>query len=212
MRRRPRGGGGVDAPLRESIPALVLCGGRGTRLGDDVGEKPLLSVCDEPMLDRVVRALRASSVSTVHAVPSPQTPKTRVRASELGLSVVDTPGEGYVSDLQHALSVVDPPVVTVVSDLPHLAAEHVDDALTEAREVGGAPLASLTVCVPVSLKRTVGASVDTQFERGGTALAPTGLNVVGDDSTENVSIVADERLAVNVNRPSDREVAESLCD
>lgn len=210
MRRRPRGGGGVDAPLRGSIPALVLCGGQGTRLGDGAGEKPLLSVCGEPMLDRVVRALRASAVSTIHAVPSPQTPATRVRASELGLSIVDGPGEGYVSDLQHALSVVDPPVVTVVSDLPHLAPEHVDDALGEARRGDG--VASLTVCVPVSLKQAVGASVDTQFEREGRALAPTGLNVVGDDSTENVSTVADERLAVNVNRPSDREVAESLCD
>ena len=164
------------------------------------------------MLDRVVRALRASSVSTIHAVPSPHAPDTRVRARELGLSIVDAPGEGYVSDLQHALSVVEPPVVTVVSDLPHLSSEHVDDALAEAEGGDGDGIASLTVCVPVSLKRAVGASVDTQFERGGRALAPTGLNVVGDDSTENVSTVADERLAVNVNRPSDREVAESLCD
>jgi adenosylcobinamide-phosphate guanylyltransferase len=93
------------------------------------------------------------------------------------------------------------------------------DAKTEANAT---PLGSLTVCVPVALKRTLGVSVDTQFDHDGRAVAPTGLNVVGtapaaaaasdDGRTETVSVVADERLAVNVNRPRDREVAESRCD
>jgi adenosylcobinamide-phosphate guanylyltransferase len=223
----------VGAPLNlPSVPALVLCGGRGTRLESEQ-EKPLVPVCGEPMFDRVVRALRASAVSTVHAVPSPATPGTRAHAVDRGIPVVDAPGEGYVADLRHALDTVAPPVVTVVADLPHLAPAHVDRALAtaagrEAEPVGGvdAAVASLTICVPVDLKRALDASVDTWFEHEGRAVAPTGLNVVGgaeaesaddaggatDEGTENVWVVDDERLAVNVNRPRDREVAESLCD
>ena len=193
-----------------AIPALVLCGGAGTRLGR--GEKPLVTVCGEPMLDRVARALRASGVSTVHAVPSPRTPQTRARARELGLAVVDAPGDGYVADLRHALDAVGSPALTVAADLPHLASDHVDRAIADARSADG--VASLTVCVPVALKRSLGVSVDTRFEHAGRPVAPTGLNVVGDDAdeTENVSVVDDKRLAVNVNRPADREVAESRCD
>jgi adenosylcobinamide-phosphate guanylyltransferase len=55
-------------------------------------------------------------------------------------------------------------------------------------------------------------SVDTSFRHDGRAVAPTGLNVVASGGTENVSMVENERLAVNVNRPRDREVAEALCD
>ena len=212
-----------------AIPALVLCGGRGTRL-ESAEEKPLVAVCGEPMLDRVVRALRASQVSAIHAVTSPHAPETRSRAIDLGLDVIDAPGEGYVADLRDALDVVSPPVLTVVADLPHLGPGHVDRALADASRATVAEnvedvknaddadaddsnpgLASLTVCVPVSLKRHLGASVDTEFEHEGRAVAPTGLNVVGGE-TETVSVVDDERLAVNVNRPRDREVVESLCD
>jgi adenosylcobinamide-phosphate guanylyltransferase len=200
-----------------AVPALVLCGGAGTRLGGSE-EKPLVTVCGEPMLDRVVRALRASGVSTLHAVPSPRTPETRARARELGVAVVDAPGDGYVADLQHALDVVGPPVLTVAADLPHLAPDHVDRAIADARRADG--VASLTVCVPVALKRSLGVSVDTRFDHDGRAVAPTGVNVVGvdadetgeTDETESVSVVDDERQAVNVNRPADREVAESRCD
>lgn len=195
----------MGTPLTD-VPALVLCGGRGTRLGSDA-EKPLVTVCGDPMLDRVIRALRASAVSRVVAVPSPQTPVTRARAVELGLDVVDAPGDGYVADLRHALDAVAPPVVTVVADLPLLAADHVDRALADAGDG-----ASLTVCVPASLKQALGVSVDTAFDHEGQTVTPTGLNVVGEGGTENVSVVGDERLAVNVNRPVDLEVARSRCD
>ncbi|MFD1684400.1 NTP transferase domain-containing protein [Halobellus litoreus] len=205
-----------------------MCGGRGTRLRDgaeteqvcDV-EKPLVEVGDQPMLDRIVDALRASRIGgpeasdagTIHAVVSPHAPETAERARALSLSVVETPGQGYVSDLATALDEVGRPALTVPADLPLLASEHVDDAIERARSGGRSSelgATSLTVCVPAALKRRLGASVDTSFERDGRAVAPTGLNVVaGDDDT--VALTYDARLAVNVNRPADRELAEALC-
>lgn len=222
--------------------ALVMCGGRGTRLGGEV-EKPLVRVGGRPMLDRVTAALRASRVDAVYAVTSPHAPETRTRATSLDVRIVDAPGDGYVADLNHALDQVRPgadsrtgevgvadasdgpddpltPVLTVAADLPLLASDPVDDALAAA---GGE---SLSVCVPAALKRRLGASVDTSFERdlpppnatdGDSAtapvpreLAPTGLNVVAGDA-EQVWVSYDARLAVNVNRPSDVGLAESLC-
>jgi adenosylcobinamide-phosphate guanylyltransferase len=53
--------------------------------------------------------------------------------------------------------------------------------------------------------------VDTSFERDGEELAPTGLNVVAGDR-DTVQLTYDDRLAVNVNRPTDLERAEALCD
>ncbi|MFC6871875.1 NTP transferase domain-containing protein [Halobellus marinus] len=226
-----------------------MCGGRGTRLREGVGggsesgdsegdggaewreaekptdvEKPLVEVAGQSMLSRVVQALRGSRIGesgTVHAVVSPQAPQTAERARDLSLSIVETPGDGYVSDLGTALDAVGRPALTVPADLPLLAPEHVDDAIARAHvgtpakgplptESGNADPTSLTVCVPAALKRRLGASVDTAFEHDGRDVAPTGLNVVaGDDDT--VALTYDARLAVNVNRPADRALAEALC-
>jgi adenosylcobinamide-phosphate guanylyltransferase len=208
-----------------------MCGGRGTRLRSgaeteqlcDV-EKPLVDVDGEPMFDRVVDALRTSRIGEggstdagrIHAVVSPHAPETAERARELSLSVVETAGDGYVSDLTTALDAVGRPALTVPADLPLLAPDHVDDAIQRSlTNVGDrtspSEPTSVTVCVPVALKRRLGASVDTSFEHDGQAVAPTGLNVVaGDDDT--VALTYDARLAVNVNRPADRKLAEALCE
>jgi adenosylcobinamide-phosphate guanylyltransferase len=188
-----------------------MCGGEGTRLDADA-EKPLVEVGGVPMLDRVVAALRASEAGTVRAVVSPDAPATAERARALSLSVVETPGEGYVADLDAALDAVGTPAVTVAADLPLLAAENVDAAVDAARRFGStsAP-ASVTVCVPAALKRRLGASVDTAFDHEGRSVAPTGVNVVA-SSTDTVQLTYDARVAVNVNRPADLELAEALCD
>ena len=176
-----------------------MCGGRGTRL--DRGEKPLFEVGGDPMVDRALAALEGSQVDRVHAVTSPHVPET---AAHLGGRVdrIEAAGEGYVADLAEALGAVDGPVLTAVADLPLLSAEIVDRTL--AAHAGG----SLTVCVPTALKEALGVSADSIRERDGRRLSPSGLNVVGGD--ERLRVSYDVRLAVNVNRPADAEVAEVL--
>jgi adenosylcobinamide-phosphate guanylyltransferase len=185
-----------------------MCGGRGTRLAVD-REKPLLPIGGRPMVDRVHDALTGSRVGTVHAVTSPATPRTREHCRGRGVRVLDAPGDGYVRDLSWALERLDAgesPVLTVVADLPLLDAGGVDTVL-DAHEGG-----SLTVCVPVALKRRLGVSVDATLPDS--ALAPTGLNVVAPaphpDPDDEPMTLDDTRLAVNVNRLPDAMVAEAL--
>ncbi|AQL42059.1 hypothetical protein BV210_04720 [Halorientalis sp. IM1011] len=182
-----------------------MCGGRGTRLDAPV-EKPLYEVGGRPMVDRVHDALAGSGVESVVAAVSPHTPETASYLRERGVAVVETPGEGYVSDLDAALSTLDRPAMTCVADLPLLSPPVVD----EARDAfGNASADSLTVAVPAALKRRLGVSVDTTFEEAGRELAPTGLNVVGgDDGT--VWVTSAPELAVNVNRRGDGAVAAWL--
>jgi len=68
----------------------------------------------------------------------------------------------------------------------------------------------VTVCVPGTLKRRLGVSVDTTRTHAGRELAPTGLNVVGERDDETVRVSHDARLAVNVNRPDDAAVAAAF--
>jgi adenosylcobinamide-phosphate guanylyltransferase len=177
-----------------------MCGGRGTRLGGET-EKPLVTVGGAPMVDRICDALDGSHVDTVYAAVSPHAPATRDHLRESSVGVVETPGEGYVDDLTAALDRIGRPALTVAADLPLLAPDAVDriiDAADGAR--AGA--------VPADLKRRLGVSVDTTFGTG-RDLAPTGVNVVA-GTDDDIYVSDDPRLAVNVNRPRDLQVAEAL--
>jgi adenosylcobinamide-phosphate guanylyltransferase len=140
------------------MDALVMCGGRGTRL-DATTEKPLVEVGGCPTVDRVLDALAGGRVDRVHAVVSPHTPATREHLADrrerradgsdagtdradrpagpsASLALVDAPGDGYVPDLGYALERVDRPVLTVAADLPLLAPDAVDAVLDAHAAVG----------------------------------------------------------------------------
>ncbi|MFB6308436.1 MAG: NTP transferase domain-containing protein [Haloarculaceae archaeon] len=178
-----------------------MCGGRGTRL-DTEREKPLVRVGGEPMVDRVIGALDASSVEGIYAVTSSNAPET---ADHVSVPCIETAGEGYVSDLDAALSAprIDRPVLTVVADLTLLDGAVIDRVL-DAHEGG-----SLTVVVPAALTDALGVSADTTFEEDGRTVAPTGLNVVGEGPDRRLCSW-DARLAVNVNYDEDLAVARGL--
>lgn len=185
------------------MDALVMCGGRGSRLQADC-EKPLLQVEGTALVDGVVASLRRSRVDRILAVVSPQTPETRrhlIGGPEI--EVVDGTGDGYVADLDRAVARTGRPVLTVAADLPLLAPEHVNRTLSVAADTR--PARSVTVRVPAVLKRRLGASVD-RVEGGN---CPTGLNVVGTGAERTVTS-EDPRLAVNVNRPGDGWIAAAL--
>jgi adenosylcobinamide-phosphate guanylyltransferase len=181
-----------------------MCGGEGTRLDAPV-EKPLYEIDGVPMIDRVVDALAASQVDTTMAVLSPATPNTR---EHLRIPAIEAPGDGYVADLQYALEEATLPVLTVAADLPLLSAGIVDEVLEHFESQDRDE--SLTVCVPASLKHALGASVDSTRQGSDRTLAPTGCNVVADTSDESTMVSWDARLAVNVNRRSDAELAEAI--
>lgn len=222
--RRRDGGDRVDA--------LVMCGGEGSRLGASAPEKPLYPIDADPMIDRVLSALDASTVERIFAAVSPATPETReylaggISPIETPVSVIDTPGKGYVTDLSTAVDAFDSPVLTAAADLALLTGRVVDSVLAAYATldpVGG----SMTVAVPATRKDRLGVSVDAVLETDAAAaelldgrsgdhtipdrIAPTGLNVVGAPSeTDTMYLLDDERIAVNVNRLRDARVAEAL--
>ena len=197
--------GETDTP---ATTGLIMCGGEGSRLRPAVGdtEKPLVTVGGEPMIDRVVAALQASSLTTIVAAVSPATPATAAHLAEIeGVDLIETAGEGYVADLSEALAGCDSPTVTVAADLPLLTAAHIDRATAAAGDD------SLTVCVPASLCSELGLSAEPIREHDGETVVPTGLNIVG-DAAERTAVWRAPRLAANINRPADYQVVAAWLD
>ena len=180
-----------------------MCGGCGTRLDAPV-EKPLFEVAGRPMIEQVSTALADSSVDTIYAAPSPQTPETSAFLESRSVRCIETPGDGYVADLNAARSQVSDPVLTTAADLPLLAPKLVDRVLSNYD--GG----SLSLAVPRALKEVLGISYDRSFEHEGQTVVPAGINIVADDGKESIHVSYDARLAVNVNRRGDAAVAGTL--
>ncbi|MBS3759967.1 MAG: NTP transferase domain-containing protein [Halodesulfurarchaeum sp.] len=177
-----------------------MCGGQGSRLEFE-GEKPQYEIAGQPMIDRVIDALEASTVDQVSAVGSPQVPETR---AHVDIPVIEGTGDGYVADLSLALEQVEQPVLTLGADLPLLDGPAIDWVL-DAYDTGSA-----MVAVPVERKTELGVSIDSTSEYQGTIVTPTGVNVVGDPEPEDTLMTTDPKFAVNVNRPRDAWIATVL--
>jgi len=181
-----------------------MAGGQGTRLDTD-REKPLFEIDDHPLVGLVLDALEKSRVERIHAAVSPDTPETTDYLETRDVNIVETPGEGYVADLQPALKRVSSPVLTVAADLPLLTGNAVDRVLDQY-----AGTDAVQVCVPAALKRQLGVSADTTYDSAGREVAPAGINIVTETTTETMFLTYNARYAVNLNRLEDAAVAEAL--
>jgi len=117
--------------IPEMIKALVMAGGSGSRLHMPGAEKPLLKVCGESMIERVVDAVNPL-VGEVYVAISKNTLKTAEWVMERGYRLVRTEGMGYPEDLRKALTGLSPPILILPADLPFINTETLISFLKEA--------------------------------------------------------------------------------
>jgi len=196
-----------------------MAGGRGLRLGANI-EKPLLSICGASMFERVVNALRGSKhgISIFTAVTK-WTPKTKRKAEELGVAIIETKGSGYIEDLREALKILwrdygYKDVVVVNSDLPLLKSTVIDEA---AEFYLNSKAEALTVAVKNDEYVKLGFKADYPFNYQGIVVVPVGLNIIradlvkGDEPLrEAIYIYPKVEFLVNVNTLDEAKRAEEL--
>jgi adenosylcobinamide-phosphate guanylyltransferase len=197
------------------LTAIIMAGGKGSRLGGKFGEKPLVKIGGIEMLRRVDTALKGSRyISRILVACSPYTPRTLNEAKRWGMRVVVAPGKGYVEDmkyvmrrlrLQHAALVVN-------SDLPLLTSELVDRAVESFLR---AKKPALEVVVLSQTMRELGFEPSYPSPSG---LSPAGLNILdakttkaGDEILEQeILIIKEVSELININTPKDIQKAERL--
>lgn len=111
------------------VDALIMAGGKGSRMGPDTIEKPMQMIGGKHVVQRVVEAVKKSKhVNDVLVSVSSNTPKTEefVR-DELGVDVVCTTGIDFMNDMHMAFEYLDEDyVLTCPSDLPLLKSFVID--------------------------------------------------------------------------------------
>jgi len=194
-----------------TVTALVMAGGKGTRLGL-AEEKPLLLVGGKPVVEHVLLALkRAKLVDCVVVAVSPNTPKTAKYLQKSGVKILETPGKEYVSDMDFAVKTMGlETVLAIAADLPLLTGEVVDDIVARFFASGKSALA---VAVRQKFRDKLGLGAGYAFDWKGERVVYAGINVldgkrIDDTELEQEIYVLDKpEIAVNINTVDELQIA-----
>ena len=175
-----------------SLPdgAIVMCGGKAERFGGR--DKGCIFFRGKPLAERVVEALRRSGLSVLFAF-SIRTACSAAYASMVdGVSLLETPGEGYVADLRYVAKWASSHVgwrraLVVGCDMP-LFTKEVTRKLLEVMKNAGAPVVNVVV--------------------SGRELSSLGFDVKEDEPVTSVSLI--DLLELSLSPPDVELRWESL--
>jgi adenosylcobinamide-phosphate guanylyltransferase len=192
----------------------VTAGGKGSRLAALGEEKPLVRVLGDRMIDRAIAtASRVTGVERIYVSTSHWAPRTEDHLRNLDVKVVRTAGKGYVEDLHDIMSVIqEDDVLIMPSDMPLVRPESLDRIVSEYRRLGQP---SLTVTIDPQILRGLGLAVTHTEIMDGKEVTFCGVSMLDrkemlkDDYVEGGYIfMSGEEFAINVNTPTDLQVAE----
>jgi adenosylcobinamide-phosphate guanylyltransferase len=189
--------------------ALIMAGGEGSRL--NLGEKPLIQVNGQPMIEYIVEAFLSVGCEPVVAT-SPKTPMTMNWCRARGITFCKSEGNGYIEDMIYAVNELDEngPLFVCVSDIPGITPENVrtirDTYATEGSD-------ALSVWIPATLVKSCRGGMPYREPIHGIEACPAGVNILRGDQ---ISVVQDEfallledpGLSLNVNTRTDLIAAE----
>lgn len=198
------------------VPALIMAGGKGKRLGVPV-EKPLLPFLGKPLIDWVVKAVSsAKRISEYYVVTSENTPETEKRCISNGWRFMRTNAMGYHNDLRQAVreAGLSGPILTLPSDVPAVSGKFLDKVIS-AFEVCGKDF--LAVFVPIEKRKALGLSISSTDEYNGKWYVVSGVNIVNgskiqiEGKIETAALITEEmEVLLNINTPEDLKVSEKI--
>jgi len=198
------------------VPALVMAGGKGSRMCIPT-EKPLLPFVGKPLIDWVAEAIMdAKKVSEFYVITSSNTPNTEKHCQERGWRILHTDAKGYHDDLKQAVLMANltGPVLTMPSDVPAITGKVLDRVVSEFEASGNDFLA---VFVPIQKRLELGLSISSTDEYEGVWYAVSGVNIIngakilGEGKIKTTAIITEEiEVVLNINTTKDFQVAQSI--
>ena len=197
------------------MEALVMAGGKGTRMGFCGVEKPMIEVGGVYTVERVVNALRDSkSIDRILVSVSPNTPDTERYMKDIGIETIRTSGEDYVEDLHDAFRILKGDyVLTCPSDMPLLRSFTVDAFVDHFQKN---PNDSMTAIIEEDVVTNSGFTPSYDFDMDGKKWVLSGMNIM-----DRKKILANEvlnysyfmtdwvDLAINMNTEYELQIARS---
>ena len=163
-----------------------MAGGKGKRfdykkIHINHQEKLLLKLGNKFIVEHVIDALHASeNISRVILAVSPSSihTKTVISSKNYPIEIIDTPGEGYHSDLKYAIKKLNlKTTMTIAGDIPLIKPEIIDDIIDKFFMYGKpslAVMADIELFIKNNLKPTAKYE-SSEFKK---VLVPLGINII----------------------------------
>ncbi len=191
--------------------ALIMAGGAGSRI--NLGEKPLIPICGQPMIAYVIGAFQKAGCDPV-VIVSPQTPMTLNWCRARGIASIRADGKGFVEDMVQAVRFLEEEhsLYICVSDIPCITADIIG-SISDSYEL--CKRDALSAWVPACLVKSCSSGMPYRERIGGIEACPAGINILRgdriDEAQDEYSLILNEPgLAINVNTRADLAEAESF--
>ena len=184
---------------------LVMAGGKGSRMKTQ--EEKLLLKYIHPTILHVIYALQNTNYfSKIITATSPNSPKTKEMLENAGIEIFDTPGKGFVEDLNLFLRSINDDVLIVPGDLPLLDAEIVRKIV----DTYNSDKIWTSFLVTKDFQKSIGITSDFSVKFQNKECSFTGISIVNAkeinnlDSVEEIyNILNDKRIGLNLNTYED---------
>lgn len=184
---------------------IIMAGGKGSRM--KLSEEKLLLKYKKPIVLQVAEALANSNCfSRIIFITSKNSPKTKKLLQKNNYEIFDTPGEGYVEDLNLTLKLINDSVFITSADLPLLDSKIVKKIIKFYNPNN----IWTTILVTKNFLESLGLSSKYCINFENQACNYTGISMINskkisnlEDIEEKFLIVDDKRIGFNVNTKQD---------
>ena len=182
-----------------------MAGGKGSRMKLS-GEKLLLKY-KKPIVLQVAEALDNSNCfSEIIFITSQNSPKTKQLLQKNNYKIFDTPGTGYVEDLNLVLKSLNDSVFITSADLPLLDSEIIKKIIKFYRPIN----IWTTILVTNFFLESLGMSSEYGINFENQMCSYTGISMINSNNISNLEnieekfvIIDDKRIGFNVNTKQD---------
>ena len=187
---------------------IVMAGGKGSRMSL-TGEKLLLKY-KKPIVLHVIDALvNSKCFSKILAITSSNSPKTKKLLEKNNVDLFNTPGDGYVEDLNLVLKSLNDFVLITSADLPFLDGDIIKNIVNQSNSEN----IWTTILVTKKFLESLYLSSNYWFSFENQQCCYTGISLVNAKNIsilENISekfiIIDDRRIAFNLNTKQDYDL------
>ncbi len=187
---------------------IVMAGGKGSRMNLD--DEKLLLKYKKPVILQVVDSLKNSNCfSKIFTITSCNSPKTKKLLQENNIIIFDTPGIGYVEDLNLVLQTIHDVILVTSGDLPLLDQQIIQKI---AHQYDSQNIWT-SILVTNKFLTSLGIQSDYSVNFNNQKCNFTGISLINADKissfeniVENYIIIDDKRIAFNLNTKQDYDL------
>ena len=191
---------------------LIMAGGKGTRMKSN--EEKLLLNYKQPLSLHVIDALKNSyCFEKIIAATSPNSPQTKNILVENNITIIETSGEGFVTDLNNILKQLDDFVLVSSGDLPLLDGDIIKQIIDNVNH----DKTWTSIVTTKSFQNSLNLEPECISTLNDEDYAQTGISIVNaskisnlDTIEEDYLIIDDKRVCFNINTKNEYDLLGSI--